>query len=220
MGIVESVNLGGPQRNEQKAGYTTGIGKRPVAGAVAVRAPGRGPEGLGSGLVGDHIGDKRWHGGDDQAVYAFAREELDFWAAELGEDLANGVFGENLTTRGVDVDEAVLGDRWRVGATELVVTLPRIPCATFKGVMGRKDWLKTFTRHGRSGAYLRVAVPGEVQAGDAVELLHRPSHGVGVVLAFRALTLEKARLPELLAAGDDLTGDLRDIVEGRVVLED
>lgn len=219
MGAVETVNLGGARRNAHKAGYTTGIGKRPVDGAVRVRAPGANPGGLGSGLVGDHIGDQRYHGGDDQAVYAFAREELDHWAAELGRELLNGTFGENLTTRDLDVDGAVIGERWRVGDAELVVTLPRIPCATFKGTMGRADWLKRFTRRARTGAYLRVAAPGVVQAGDAIELLHRPLHGITVAQAFRALTLEKARLPELLAAGDDLPSDLRDVATGRVTLE-
>ena len=218
-GIVESVNLGSAQVNAHKPGYTTGIGKRPSLGPVAVRAPGPKPDGLGSGLIGDHIGDRRHHGGDDQAVYAFAREELDGWAAQLGRELPNGTFGENLTTRGVDVDAAVLGERWRVGDTELVVTCPRIPCATFKGWMGSTDWLKRFTRGGRPGAYLRVAVAGTLQAGDTVDVLHRPAHGVTVATTFRALTSERALLPELLAAGDDLTDELREVATGRLALD-
>lgn len=92
----------------------TGIDKQPVEGAVRVAAPG--PKGgAGSGLVGDVVGNLRHHGGDDQAVYAFAREDLDAWQCELGRPLADGAFGENLTTSGVDVSGARVGERWRVG---------------------------------------------------------------------------------------------------------
>src|SRR3954471_22110828 len=110
---VLSVNLGSSEHNPAKSVGVTGIGKRPVDVAV-LRAPGPKRGGLGSGLVGDFIGDVRSHGGDDQAVYAFAREELDSWEARLGVELADGSFGENLTTVDLDVDASLVGDRWAV----------------------------------------------------------------------------------------------------------
>lgn len=165
-------------------------------------------DGRGSGLVGDQIGDGRHHGGDDQAVYAFAGEELDGWAARLGRDLPDGWFGENLTTEGVAVDDAELGEVWRIGDVELVVTVPRIPCRTFATHLGERGWVRTFTEHGRVGAYLAVRTPGTLRAGTPIEV-SRPGHGVTVTEAFRALTTERDLLPGLLRAGDDVTGDLR-----------
>ncbi|MBZ1507693.1 MOSC domain-containing protein, partial [Leuconostoc mesenteroides] len=101
-----------------------------------------------SGLVGDTIGDQQFHGGDDQAVYAYAREDLDNWQTELEREIANGVFGENLTTAGVEVTHAVIGERWRVGSgsLELEVSRPRIPCRTFANWLQINGWVKTFTR--------------------------------------------------------------------------
>src|SRR5690348_13236719 len=109
---VLSLNVGTPQPNSAKKVGTTGIGKTPVE-SVAVRAPGPKHGGLGSGLVGDFLGDTRHHGGDTQAVYAFAREELDWWAEELGRDLPNGMFGENLTTAGLRSEERRVGKEGR-----------------------------------------------------------------------------------------------------------
>ncbi|HEX7836199.1 MAG TPA: MOSC domain-containing protein, partial [Kofleriaceae bacterium] len=103
MATVLSVNVGQAQPSEHSSIRVTGIDKRPVTNAVAVRAPGSKRDGLGSGLVGDMICDRRYHGGDDQAVYAYAREDLDRWAGELGRPLASGAFGENLTTTGLDI---------------------------------------------------------------------------------------------------------------------
>lgn len=193
----------------QPRGKDTGIGKQPVDGRVEVRAPGPKRGGLGSGLVGDRIGNQRHHGGDDQAVYAFAREVLDHWQDVLGRDLPDGVFGENLTTTGLDVDAAILGERWRVGDAELQVTAPRIPCQTFRQAMQVRGWLRRFTEDGRSGAYLRVITPGTIGAGDSIEVVHRPDHGVTVVDAFRALLVDHSLRPGLLAAGDDLCAELR-----------
>ncbi|MET9831290.1 MOSC domain-containing protein [Streptomyces sp. NPDC006385] len=182
----------------------TGIDKRPVAGPVRVAAPG--PKGIGaSGVAGDDVCSTRYHGGDDQAVYAVAREDLDDWERELGRPLANGGFGENLTTEGVDVSGALIGERWRIGSeVVLEVTSGRIPCATFQGHVGEKRWVKRFTAKGAPGAYLRVIEPGEVQAGDAIDVVHRPDHEVTVALQFRAVTTERTLLPRLLAAGEAL----------------
>ncbi|MGW0731022.1 MOSC domain-containing protein [Streptomyces sp. NPDC002851] len=201
-----SVNLGRHQAVEYTDAPSggTGIDKRPVEGAVRVTAPG--PKGTGgSGLVGDKIGDLRHHGGDDQAVYAFAREDLDGWERELGRSLASGAFGENLTTSGVDVSGARIGERWRIGGeVVLEVTSSRIPCRTFAGHLGEKGWVKRFTRQGAPGAYLRVVEPGEIRAGDAIEVVHVPDHEVTVALQFRAVTTERALLPDLLVAGEAL----------------
>ncbi|MFI2544320.1 MOSC domain-containing protein [Streptomyces rochei] len=182
----------------------TGIDKRPVEGAVRVTAPGSKGTGA-SGLAGDAVCDTRHHGGTDQAVYAVAREDLDDWERELGRPLPNGSFGKNLTTAGVDVSGALIGERWRIGpGLVLEVTSGRIPCRTFQGHLGEKRWVKRFTEKGAPGAYLRVVEPGEIRAGDPVEVVHRPGHGVTVALQFRAVTTERELLPRLLAAADAL----------------
>ncbi|MET8244760.1 MOSC domain-containing protein [Streptomyces sp. NPDC005202] len=201
-----SVNLGRPQAvpyTDQPEGLT-GIDKRPADGPVRVAAPG--PKGVGaSGLAGDAVCDTRHHGGDDQAVYAVAREDLDDWERELGRTLANGAFGENLTTEGLDISGARIGERWRIGSTVVLeVTCGRIPCRTFQGHLGEKGWVKRFTQKGAPGAYLRVIEPGEIQAGDPIEIVHRPDHDVTVALEFRAGTTDRSLLPRLLAAGTAL----------------
>ncbi|MEU7335933.1 MOSC domain-containing protein [Streptomyces sp. NPDC007074] len=198
-----SLNLGRARAvpYTDRAVGVTGIDKRPVTGPVRVSAPG--PKGVGaSGLAGDTVCDLRHHGGDDQAVYAVAREDLDDWERELGRPLANGSFGENLTTLGLDVSGARIGERWRVGA-ELVleVTSGRIPCRTFQGHLGEPGWVKRFTHRAAPGAYLRVIESGEIRAGDPIEVVHRPGHEVTVAVEFRAMTTERELLPGLLAAG-------------------
>jgi MOSC domain-containing protein YiiM len=151
------------------------------------------------GLAGDRVFDVKHHGGDDQAVYAYAREDLDVWERELGRDLVNGSFGENLTTTGIDVNAALLGERWRIGSAVLEVSCPRIPCATFAGWLAEKGWLRSFTRAALPGPYLRVVEPGTLTAGDPVTVLARPAdHRVTVAMSFRALTTEPELLPLLL----------------------
>ncbi len=180
----------------------TGIDKRSTSGALAVRAPGSKRGGLGSGIVGDVIGNRKLHGGDDQAVYAYAREDLDDWQSQLGRELTNGMFGENITTSGVDVTNAVIGERWLIGTDGLVleVTSPRTPCKTFSTWLGIRGWIKTFTAAGLPGAYFRVIEPGTMRAGDRIEVLDRPDHSVTVGTVFRALMLEPDLLPTLTAA--------------------
>lgn len=182
----------------------TGIDKRPVDGPVRVAAPG--PKGTaGSGLAGDAVCDLRHHGGNDQAVYAVAREDLDDWERELGRTLPNGAFGENLTTTGLDVSGARIGERWRIGSeVVLEVTAGRIPCMTFQGHVSEKGWVRRFTRKAATGAYLRVIVPGEIRAGDPVEIVHLPEHEVTARMQFQAVTTHRELLPRLLAAGEAL----------------
>jgi MOSC domain-containing protein YiiM len=132
------------------------------------------------------------------------------WEGHLGRSLAPGSFGENLTTEGIDINRALIGERWRVGdRLELQITDPRIPCSTFRGWIGEPGWLKTFTVAVRPGSYLRVLNPGHVSAGDQIVVLHRPTHGVTVALVFRALTREPELLPRILDAADDLPEETR-----------
>ncbi|MFC9289035.1 MOSC domain-containing protein [Streptomyces sp. NPDC057052] len=201
-----SVNVGRPKAvpyTDQPDGLT-GIDKRPVEGPVRVAPPG--PKGVGgSGLAGDAVCHLRHHGGDDQAVYAVAREDLDDWERELGRTFSNGAFGENLTTTGLDVSGARIGERWRIGPqVVLEVTAGRIPCRTFQGHLGEKGWVRRFTRKAATGAYLRVITPGEIRAGDAVEIVHLPEHEVTARMEFQATTTHRELLPRLLAAGEAL----------------
>ena len=173
----------------------SGIDKRPVAGRVAVSE---------LGLDGDVQVNRKYHGGEGQAVYAYAQEDADWWAAELDRELPAGRFGENLRTTGLDLTGAVLGERWRVGTTLLEVTASRTPCANFERFWGVPQLVRRFTAHGATGAYLRVLETGDVGAGDAVEVVSRPDHGVTVGLLFRATTTQRRRLPEIAPALDHL----------------
>jgi MOSC domain-containing protein YiiM len=211
-----SVNLAVPEVSTAKDVGMTGINKRPVDHPVLVRPPGPKTVGLHSGLVGDQIFDIDHHGGDTQAVYAYAREDLDWWEAELGQQIPGGKFGENLTTTGLDVNEALVGEQWRIGAQLiLAATEPRIPCATFQAKMAVPQWVKRFTAAARPGAYLRVVQAGEVQAGDTIEVIHRPAHEVTIGMFFRAWTLEPELLPLLLDL-DDVEQDVKESIRRRL----
>ena len=166
----------------------SGIDKRPVEGRVPVYQP---------GLENDVQMDRRNHGGEGQAVYAYGQEDAEWWAAELDRDLPPGRFGENLRTSGVDLTGALIGERWRIGTALLEVTAPRIPCATLEQFWDVPQMVKRFTARGATGAYLRVLETGDVGAGDDVEVAFRPDHGITIGSAFRALTTERHRLPEL-----------------------
>ena len=211
MAAILTVNLAVPQPNPDKAQLTTGIDKRPTSEPVAVRAPGPMHGGLG-----DTIGDQQFHGGDDQAVYAYAREDLDEWQARLDRSLANGSFGENLTTAGLAVNDARIGERWQIGddGPLLEVSRPRIPCRTFAAWLEIGGWVKTFTAQAVPGAYLRVVTPGTLRAGASIEVVSRPAHDVTVALVFRALTLEPELLPSLLPA-DALPDVLKERIQQR-----
>jgi MOSC domain-containing protein YiiM len=191
---VISVNVGLPREREWAGIGRTSIEKHPVAGPVAVRR---------WGLDGDQVSDTKHHGGVDQAVYAFAREDLDFWVEQLGVPIRDGHFGENLTTTGIDVNEAEVGEHWRIGSVLLEVASIRTPCNDFKrwmGLTGYDDtaWVKRFAAVGRVGPYLRVLEEGELAAGDPIEVVHRPGHGVSVTMMFRAVTTQPELLPRLL----------------------
>lgn len=196
--VVRSVNAGTlaevPGMKRPSA-----IRKHPVD-SIDVRDPGAKRGGLGSGVVGDEIGSRKHHGGETQAVYAVAREEIDWWSEQLDRELADGMFGENLTTTGLDVDAAEVGEQWRVGATLLEVCGPRVPCATFAKHIAEPRWVKRFTERGRTGAYLAVREPGAIATGDAIEVVHRPGHGLTVPMFFRAAMGDKAMAAVFLDA--------------------
>jgi MOSC domain-containing protein YiiM len=151
---------------------TTAIDKRAVAGPVAV-----GP----LGLAGDHQADAEHHGGEDQAVYLYADEDAQWWAAELGRDIPPGLFGENLRTVGIDLSATRIGQRFRVGdGLVLEVTAPRTPCVTFARRMDEPHWVKRFTDRRAPGAYARVVQAGVISAGDPLVPLSPPDHDVTV----------------------------------------
>jgi MOSC domain-containing protein YiiM len=183
------------------------MNKRPVTTAVEVTT---------LGIVSDTQTHVRHHGGVDQAVYAFAREDLDLWGQRLGMDLPNGQFAENLTTEGIDVNEAEIGERWRIGSVVLEVCHVRTPCNDFKSWMGfsgydNSQWVKKFSLESRPGAYLRVIEEGSLRADDEIEVLHRPGHGVTVSDVFRAKNLDHSLRPALMVPGvfDFLSSDMR-----------
>ncbi len=182
IGQVISVNTGRAVQADWAARLDrTAMDKRPVTSPswpVAVRR---------LGLDGDEQADLDNHGGPEQAVYVYAREDLDWWGDELGRDLRDGLFGENITSTGLDVTSALIGERWRLGTALVQVTACRIPCATFRNFTGEKGWVKRFAQAARPGAYLRVLTEGVVSPGDAITVLSRPAERVTVgeaMLAF------------------------------------
>lgn len=213
---VRSVNVGEavPSDHTSAPTGTTGIDKYAVR-SLTVRPPGPKVGGLGSGVIGDHVSDQRYHGGDSKAVYLFAREELDWWETELSRELRDGIFGENVTTSGLDVDGLVLGSRLVFGdpgapGAVLSVAGPRIPCRTFAGHLGERQWIKRFTRHGRTGAYCAVDVPGGIRRGDQISVREVPDHGITVPQVFRALTGDLELAEQVISAralvGPELAG--------------
>jgi len=175
----------------------TGIDKRPLPGPAVIERDGV-------------VGDKQYspdHGGSHQAIYAYDRAEAQRWAAELGREIPPGTFGENFAVSGMPVTDAVIGEQWLVGGDRgvvLEVSAPRIPCQIFQAWMGEPHWVKRFAARGDVGAYLRVLRPGTVRAGDPIDVLSRPAHGVTVREVFNAATTDPARLRRLLDEGERL----------------
>ncbi len=171
----------------------SGIDKRPFDGPRML---------AGDAVQGDSVINRKHHGGPWQAVYAYAREDADWWETRLGIDIPSGSFGENLTTAGADLTNAVIGETWRVGSATLRVTVPRIPCRTFAGFWGRSDLVKLFTAARRPGAYLRIVEEGEVRAGDAIGVVERPSDSPTVAQAFACRTGDSSHLESLRRTKD------------------
>ena len=166
----------------------TGIDKRSVTGHIEFK---------NNGVAGDRIIDTNVHGGYDQAVYAYAREDAQWWETEIGEEITAGKFGENLTTEGIDVNAALVGEQWRIGSVILEVSQPRIPCRVFAGFWKRATLIKDFTQAGRPGAYLRIIQEGTAQAGDAIEVIYKPDHSVSISDLFSAKSGERAKINEI-----------------------
>jgi MOSC domain-containing protein YiiM len=207
---LRSINVGTPAPAEWATGLgRTAIAKAQVTGPIEVRR---------LGVEGDQVADTKDHGGVYQAVYAFAREDLDLWSERLGRRLPDAMFGENLTTEGIDVNEALVGEQWRIGTTVLQVASVRIPCVVFQNYLRESGydsdkWIKRFTQEARPGPYLQVVQEGQLSVGDAIEVVRRPEHSITVTTMFKALTTDRHLLASLLDAGDDLIPDAREAVE-------
>jgi MOSC domain-containing protein YiiM len=200
-----SVNVGTPQQLSVRRGrpMMSAIAKHPVDGRVRVE---------GVNVTGDAQADLRVHGGPDKAVYAYAREDSSWWEDVLGIDIPDGMFGENLTTEGVDVTNAVIGERWRIGTVELEVCQPRQPCSKPGLRFGNPKMVKLFAQSSRPGAYLRIVIEGELGAGDEVEVLSRPDHGVTIAMASDAVFKDRslaARVLEAPQLSAETAADLR-----------
>ena len=193
---VVSVNVGRPAAlSTGSRAVPSAIVKQPVTGPVAAR---------GTNLAGDEQADKVHHGGPDQAVYAYASEDTEFWSELAGRELGPAAFGENLTLAGVEVSGARIGERWRIGTAELRVAGPRVPCFKLEARIAVRGFQRRFLHGGRPGAYLAIVGEGDVQAGDPVEIVHRPDHEVTVALAIEALLVDLSRVPELEPARADM----------------
>jgi MOSC domain-containing protein YiiM len=190
VGSVLSVNVA-QMRQIQRHGEMvwTGIWKHPVTGPVAVR---------GVNVEGDDQGDRSVHGGPDKAVYAYAREDIDWWERELGKKLPDGIFGENLTLHGVDPASALVGERWRIGSVLLEVSEPRFPCWKLGVRFGDPLMLKRFAAARRTGTYLRLVEEGMLEAGDPVEPVSRPAHQLTIADFVHAYLEDRSQLPRLL----------------------
>lgn len=205
MARVRSLNVGLPKVIGERRGepVLSGIDKRPVDAPLAVR---------GVNVDGDGQADLTVHGGVDKAVYAYAQEDADWWAGELDREIWPGIFGENLTTEGVDVTGAVVGERWRIGDVEFEVCQPRLPCFKLGMHFGDPRMLKRFVQASRPGAYLRIVSEGTIAPGDEIEVVGRPEHGVTVALVADAIQKDIAlgshalQAPEL---AEGLAGWLR-----------
>lgn len=189
---VLSVNVGGVRAIDVgDRTITTAIWKSPVEGRVAVS---------GVNVSGDDQADRSVHGGHDKAVYAYAWEDTLWWQEQLGRELEPGNFGENLTLAGVDVRDAIVGEVWRVGSALLEVSEPRFPCFKLGLRMGDPKFLKRFAAARRTGTYLRIAEAGDVGAGDPVERVAQPDHGVTIGLFAEAYLGDHALAVRLLEA--------------------
>jgi len=198
-GTVESVNVGEPRAVDVN-GHTvvTAIWKSPVEGRIPVR---------GVNLDGDDQADRTVHGGPDKAVYAYSVDDIEWWESELGAALGDAPFGQNLTVSGLPVSGAVIGERWAVGSALLEVAQPRLPCYKLGVRMGDPRFPRIFAAAGRPGAYLRIVDEGDIGAGDTIEVVSRPEHGVTSSVVSRAIVGD----PELLAQAvraTELPGEL------------
>jgi len=189
-GEVLSVNVGRPREFDYNGRPArSSIWKSPVSGCVKAR---------GVNLEGDEQADRRAHGGPDKAIYAYAFEDAEWWTARLGRALRFGEFGENLTTRGIEVNDALIGERWQIGTTVLEVSEPRVPCWRLGVRMNDEKFLRIFTEALRPGTYLRIIVEGELATGNQIKVVHRPLHDLTVRDVFRIYTRDRGEAGRML----------------------
>ncbi len=212
-----SVNIG-ERRTHQKGSEleTTGIYKLPVSGSVQITA---------LGLQGDAVCDTKDHGGPDQAVYIYGSVDYDWWAGELGRELAPGTLGDNLTIRGLESARFNIGDRLHIGSVILEVTAPRIPCATLAARMGDPKFVKRYRHAARPGLYCRVIQEGTVQNGDEVRVEPCQGESVAALELFtdyyvpvkNEATLRRfLEAPIAIRARKDMEADLRKLLETKI----
>jgi MOSC domain-containing protein YiiM len=191
---VLTVNVGRPRSVETgQRSVLTAIWKHPVEGRVRVR---------GVNIDGDEQADLTVHGGPDKAVYAYAIEETRTWEQDLGRTLGPGAFGENLTTTGIDVSGALIGERWRIGTTLLEAVQPRLPCFKLGLRMNDPAFVRRFAQASRPGAYFRIIEEGDLAADDqiTVDTESLPDHGVSLRLVFDAILVDHSLMPQALEA--------------------
>ena len=187
---VLSVNVGRPREFEFNGRpVRSAIWKSPVAGRVVAR---------GVNLEGDDQADRKAHGGPDKAVYAYAAEDLRWWVKEIGRRIPPGSFGENLTLEGIEVNDALIGERWRIGGAVFEVSEPRIPCGRLGVRMEDPGFVRRFTDAQRPGAYLRIVVEGDVGAGDAIDVISKPEHDLSIREIFRIYTRDRGDARRLI----------------------
>jgi MOSC domain-containing protein YiiM len=190
-GTVLSVNVGLVREFEYNSRPAkSAIWKSPTAGRIAVR---------GVNLAGDDQADRKAHGGPDKVVYAYAVEDARWWEQEIGRPLAYGEFGENLTTEGIEVNDALIGERWAIGTAVLEVSEPRIPCWRLGVRMNDTALPRHFAGAMRPGAYLRLVVEGDIGAGDEIRVIERPDHDLTIRDVFRIYTRDRDQVERLLA---------------------
>jgi MOSC domain-containing protein YiiM len=191
IGRVLSVNVGTEREFEYRGRRAkSAIWKSPAAGRIAAR---------GVNLAGDHQADRKAHGGPDKAIYAYALEDIRWWEQQIGRSLAYGEFGENLTTEGIEGNNALVGDRWEIGTTVLEVSEPRIPCWRLGVRMNDEMFPRRFTEASRPGPYLRIVVEGDLGAGDEIRVVERPDHNLTIRDVFRIYTRDRHEVERLLA---------------------
>lgn len=201
-GILLSVNVARPTTvYYQDRPLKTGIFKKPIDARVRLED---------SNVSGDEQADRKVHGGPTRAVYAYANEDYLWWQDRLGHTLPPGKFGENFTTGGIDVNGALIGERWQIGNAVVQVTCPRVPCFKLGIAMGDQKFIKRFAEALRPGAYLGIVVEGDVAAGDHVDVIYKPDHTLTIKEMMRIYLFDRSRIREMLVA--DLPPTWRDWV--------
>lgn len=187
---ILSINIGQARQFEYNGRPAkSAIWKTPVIGRVAAR---------GVNLAGDDQADRKAHGGPDKAVYAYAVEDLRWWQRQVGQSIPHGGFGENLTTEGLEVNQALIGERWKIGTAVFEVSEPRVPCWRLGVRMNDAVFPRHFTEALRPGAYLRIVAEGDVGAGDEIYIIEKPNHDLTVQDVFRIYVRDRHEVERLL----------------------